>query len=282
VQYRHTKKTTLTAPGWSSEAGLWTTENSFARWWRNAAEFHGLLAPHQGQIIGKIGYFFIAPALLEACRHRTARRRMPILDVNFSLKASLVISRGTKPVVIRRGTKPVEKAFQILVEENRPMLLAYVSTLLYGDRHEAEDVVQESFLLAYQRLGGFRSGENFGGWLRAIARRKAMESHRASRKRRVIVDSRIIEGIEEVFAIFDSPPLGEESRAQRMNRWIQHCVGKIDKSLRIALLRVYQEGMSLRRAAAAEGVTSVAFAKRLSRARDAVRKCVKLQSENGL
>ena len=54
----------------------------------------------------------------------------------------------------------METAFDILAAQYRPMLISYASTLLGGDRHEAEDVVQESFLVAHRRLGDFREGDD--------------------------------------------------------------------------------------------------------------------------
>jgi RNA polymerase sigma factor (sigma-70 family) len=173
----------------------------------------------------------------------------------------------------------MDKAFGILVDQNRQMLLTYASALLYGDIHLAEDVVQESFLLAHQRLNTFRTGENFAAWLRAIVRRKAMEAKRASGKMRVVTDSRVIEGIEQVFGVFDSSRLGEESYGERMRRWTRHCVDLLANQYKSAVLSVYQDGRSLRDAAAAENVAFAAFAKRLSRAREAVRKCIQRQSE---
>jgi hypothetical protein len=125
----------------------------------------------------------------------------------------------------------MDKAFEILVVQYRHMLVTYASALLYGDLHLAEDVVQESYLLAHQRLNTFRMGENFGAWLRAIVRRKAMEAQRASGKTRVVTDSRVIEGIEQVFGVFDSSTLDEESYGERMRRWTRHCVDLLAKLL---------------------------------------------------
>ena len=87
------------------------------------------------------------------------------------------------------------------------MLLSYARALLYGDEHEAEDVVQEAFLTAHQRLDAFRRDENFARWLRGIARNKAFESRRVVRRRREVMDSRILEGMDAV------PPLSIETPA---------------------------------------------------------------------
>jgi len=101
----------------------------------------------------------------------------------------------------------MDHAFAILAAEHRPMLLAYARALCYGDGHAAEDVVQETLLVACRRLAEFRveNDGHFGRWLRGIARNKALEAHRAAGRGRVVADSRIIEGLEDVFGRLDPP-----------------------------------------------------------------------------
>ncbi|MCC6125335.1 MAG: sigma-70 family RNA polymerase sigma factor [Pirellulales bacterium] len=168
----------------------------------------------------------------------------------------------------------MEKAFEIMAEEYRPMLFSYARTLMNGDEHEAEDVVQETFITAQNRLESFRLGENFGGWLRGIARNKALESRRAARNRRAIVDSRIIEGMEDVYAIFDAPAADGASWAEQIRASLTRCIERLNRTLQEAVLRVYREGLSLREAAAALQSSPVAVAQRLSRARNLLRQCV--------
>jgi len=42
------------------------------------------------------------------------------------------------------------------------------------DHHAAEDVVQESFVIAYRRLDSLRNGSKFGGWFMRIVSRQAL------------------------------------------------------------------------------------------------------------
>jgi RNA polymerase sigma-70 factor (ECF subfamily) len=51
-----------------------------------------------------------------------------------------------------------------------------------GDHHLANDVAQDAFIRAYERLTGLRKPEAFGGWLMRIARRCALESARRKPK----------------------------------------------------------------------------------------------------
>jgi RNA polymerase sigma-70 factor, ECF subfamily len=77
-------------------------------------------------------------------------------------------------------------AYRVLVERHS----AYVYRVAYrvtGNPHDAEEVVQEAFLRAYQKLRQFAGNANFGTWVYRIAanyaidrlrQRKNEESHR--------------------------------------------------------------------------------------------------------
>lgn len=46
---------------------------------------------------------------------------------------------------------------------------------------DVDDLVQDVFLAAYQRLGTLREPRAFGGWLATMARNRAVDYHRAAR-----------------------------------------------------------------------------------------------------
>lgn len=47
-----------------------------------------------------------------------------------------------------------------------------------GSRHDAEDLLQETFLIAYRKLRSYRSAWRFSTWLFTIAHRQAVSKHR--------------------------------------------------------------------------------------------------------
>lgn len=62
--------------------------------------------------------------------------------------------------------------FRILVE--REQVTVYRTCLrILGRPHDAEDVAQESFVMAYRSLGTYRGEGPLGGWLLRIATRQA-------------------------------------------------------------------------------------------------------------
>jgi RNA polymerase sigma factor (sigma-70 family) len=74
------------------------------------------------------------------------------------------------------------------------------------DAHLAEDLVQETMIAAHESLDGFEPGGNFGRWLRGIARNKALMHWRSEKRHPLLVDSRVVEGIDEVFDGLDRNP----------------------------------------------------------------------------
>jgi RNA polymerase sigma-70 factor (ECF subfamily) len=74
------------------------------------------------------------------------------------------------------------EAFRRLVEREGPAVVAACARIL-GDRHEAEDVAQEAFVIAYRSLATWRADGAVGAWLSRIAVRLAIR--RSTQRRRV-------------------------------------------------------------------------------------------------
>jgi len=62
-----------------------------------------------------------------------------------------------------------EGAFRALYRRHTPAVHQFALRLLGGDEHEAEDVVQETWIRAVERLGDFRWEASLRSWLSGIA-----------------------------------------------------------------------------------------------------------------
>ena len=71
-----------------------------------------------------------------------------------------------------------EDGFRLLVERHGRSVfrLAYRMT---GNEHDAEDVVQETFLRAYKQINRYESRASFGTWLYRIAANYALDLMRS-------------------------------------------------------------------------------------------------------
>ena len=59
-------------------------------------------------------------------------------------------------------------AYRVLVERHSRTVYKMAYRIM-GNAHDAEEVVQESFLRAYQKLKQFAGNANFGTWVYRIA-----------------------------------------------------------------------------------------------------------------
>jgi RNA polymerase sigma-70 factor, ECF subfamily len=80
-------------------------------------------------------------------------------------------------------------AFRILIRRHDRYLYRIARSVLLDD-HEAEDVVQETYVLAFTRLVDFRGDASLSTWLTRIALNEALQLRR---RRRRIVDLDVID-----------------------------------------------------------------------------------------
>jgi RNA polymerase sigma-70 factor, ECF subfamily len=73
-----------------------------------------------------------------------------------------------------------KKAYEVLVVRHTAKLFR-VAFRITGNEADAEDVVQEAFLLAYRKLNNFESRSDFGTWIYRIAVHCALKSIGRSR-----------------------------------------------------------------------------------------------------
>ncbi len=143
-------------------------------------------------------------------------------------------------------------AFGGLVRRYEKMVFATVVSIL-GDRHAAEDVVQDTFIAAYEHLPSLRRSEAFGPWLMQIARRNALRESRRRKRFRSLA--------EDVAAPVANGQLSEVSRdlLKGLNRLPEH--------ERVAIMLRYFENLSVESIASVTGRTVGTVTKQLSRAR---------------
>lgn len=128
---------------------------------------------------------------------------------------------------------------------------------LTGTQAEAEDLTQETLLLAYDGLAGFRGDGSVRGWLFAIARRRCAR-HLERRQRR---ETRLR-------AVDDEPAElpADAVEARRRAEIARGALEAIRPSEREALLLRYIGELSFREVALACGIEEAAARKRVSRA----------------
>jgi RNA polymerase sigma-70 factor (ECF subfamily) len=93
------------------------------------------------------------------------------------MRPSVEATGDSDAIAVERTLAGDRDAFRVLVERHSPNVfrLAYRMT---GNQYDAEEVVQEAFLRAYQKLSQFAARANFGTWVYRIAANYAIDRMR--------------------------------------------------------------------------------------------------------
>jgi len=176
-----------------------------------------------------------------------------------------------------------EEAAELFFSRHLDALYEFVHYRVGGDRAMAEDVVQDTMLVALERLGAFDGRSSLHTWLCGIARNK-LRSLRRKRRPVSIEDllERVDPEIDAILGAVDREPLPD---------WIlerhetQELVGATLSSLppdyRAALVDKYVEGKSVAAMAARAGKGEKATESTLHRARLAFARVFQLLAKRG-
>ena len=92
----------------------------------------------------------------------------------------------SRPGAHRRSIGVGLPPFQRFLDEHREAVYRFL--VASAGAGEAEDCFQETFLAALRAYPRLRDGSNLRGWVMTIAHRKALDAHRARRRRPDPVD----------------------------------------------------------------------------------------------
>jgi len=159
--------------------------------------------------------------------------------------------------------------FELLVREHQAGVRAFIRAL-GTDETWVDDLAQEVFIVAFKKQDQFRQQEDFGKWLRGIARRQVMgERTKSARRHRImhdgITDILLSRGIEK-----HEPAPGRIRKFETMKLFVE----KLPDAQRELLRCRYEEGLQAKELAGRMESTAVAIRKQLQRIRAAVRKCM--------
>lgn len=140
-------------------------------------------------------------------------------------------------------------------------LRRYARTLT-RDETQAEDLVQDTLVRAYERRGSFRSGGNLRGWLLSILHNTFIDG-----RRRHVAELR---RLEHAAALTDNAAPPEQESRIRL-RQVQVAFMSLPDEQRAALHLVAVEGLSYQEAASALRIPVGTLMSRLGRARATLR-----------
>jgi RNA polymerase sigma-70 factor (ECF subfamily) len=103
-------------------------------------------------------------------------------------------------------------AFAVLVERHQSKIRAFLRRLLTSDDAAADDLAQETFLAAYQKMHTFRGQAALGTWLHTIAYRQFVSLTR--KQKRVQVMAEVPDAGTDLREATDSEILARQLMAQ--------------------------------------------------------------------
>ena len=164
----------------------------------------------------------------------------------------------------------LDKEFVIELTDWQNRLFAYLMTLL-GDVHDARDVLQETNLVLWQKMGEFEKGTNFGAWARKCAYFQALAFLRDRKRDRHLFDDDVL----EQFAQEASSHAGEEERELAL----RDCLAKLPDRQREMVSVRYREGSSVKELVRIFKKKESAVKMTLMRIRQALLDCIETKIE---
>jgi RNA polymerase sigma-70 factor (ECF subfamily) len=163
-----------------------------------------------------------------------------------------------------------KEIFEILVRENSAMLRAYLS-MVVRDASLADDLWQETMLIAWQRLDSFDRKRPFGPWLRGIASKLVLARGRTDRRWVTFGEEESLEALsvqcERVQAL-RGDTLDAKLDALRA------CVEGLPEHEQQCIKMRYSDGLKPSEIATRANIALEAVKKRLSRAKQRLQDCL--------
>jgi RNA polymerase sigma-70 factor, ECF subfamily len=176
--------------------------------------------------------------------------------------------------LVRHAKGGSADCFGELTQRYRPVLLRAMTRRLMSD-HDAEEVVQETFVRALAALPRYEPVRPFGAWLMVIARNVA-----ATRQRRVVLQSDALDDAPSAAGALTPAELVMQGQ-ERANLW--HAAGRILPKAQFDVLRWrYAQDYSIEQIAGLSGKSQVHVRVLLHRARQSLLRSATFRQAAGL
>ena len=158
------------------------------------------------------------------------------------------------------------EAYAALVNQHQKMIRA-VTFRMTGSLDDAEELAQDAFLRAYQRLGSFGGGSKFSTWLCTIAINLSLDWRRRESRRDDIHSKWAAEAISE-----NNPG---SVFPDELSRRVQEALNRLPAKQRAAIVLTIYENQSHAEAAKTLGCTEATISWRVFAARQKLKHLLK-------
>lgn len=157
------------------------------------------------------------------------------------IKSQTTENEPDDEMIVARVIAHDSAAFQLLVSRYERKLRVYLAHLI-GSRDEAEDLVQNVFVKAYQHLATFDQGRKFSPWIYRIAHNEGVNWIRTKSRRPTVAWEDIVEARVKGSALEDMETVEERWIRRERRDDVRRALGELSEAEReILTLRYYLE-----------------------------------------
>jgi len=160
-----------------------------------------------------------------------------------------------------------QSAYTALVKEYSARVFGVCFGML-GNRHDAEDLAQQTLLKGFSNIHKLKDVECFGPWIIRIAKNLCLDFMRVEKRKRGVLDTKTRE-----LAPDDAVCRDNDSSILAL----QSALRQLDKAYRLPLMLYYFDGQSAKGVANALDISVAAALTRISRARKKLRALIGTQ-----
>ena len=154
----------------------------------------------------------------------------------------------------------------LLMTQHQRRIFGYIYTLV-PDRHDAEDILQETSLVVCEKFEQFKPGTDFAAWACQIAYWEVRRARQKFARSKVVFNQDVVDAIAET-----ASQLAPEMSARR--EALAKCLQKLHPRDRELLMTRYEPGSGVELAAQRSGRSLEAAYKALARLRKLLLDCV--------
>ena len=153
-----------------------------------------------------------------------------------------------------------------LMTQHQRRIFGYIYTLV-PDRHDAEDILQETSVVICEKFAQFQPGTDFAAWACQIAYWEVRRARQKFARSKVVFNQEVVDAVAQTAAEL-LPEMSARHEA------LAKCLQKLHPRDRELLLTRYEPGSGVEQAAERTGRSLVAAYKALGRLRKLLLDCV--------
>lgn len=154
----------------------------------------------------------------------------------------------------------------LLMTQHQRRIFSYIYTLV-PDRHDAEDILQETCLVVCEKFHDFRLGTDFAAWACQIAYWQVRAARTKYARSKVVFNQEVVDAVAQTAATM-IPEVSARHEA------LAKCLQKLHARDREMVLMRYEPGCGVEEAAQRAGRSLEAAYKALARIRKLLLDCV--------